>query len=115
MSFNKRLIYYLFGFTIGCFITYFIINQKNTEFNYLPNQRVLNDLKKKKWSFDESFMNIDTIKILDKSKIIFSESEVNIDSCNIYKVKKEKNSQYFFNVKNCSEVVYFYDLRSSSD
>ena len=33
----------------------------------------------------------------------------------IWRVKKEKNSQYFFNVKNCSEVVYFYDLRSSSD
>ena len=60
-------------------------------------------------------MNIDTIKILDKSKIIFSESEVNIDTCNMYKVKKEKNSEYFFYVKSCSEVVYFYDLRSSSD
>ena len=76
---------------------------------------MLNDLKKKKWSFDKSFRNIDTIKILDKSKIIFSESEVNIDTCNMYKVKKEKNSEYFFYVKSCSEVVYFYDLRSSSD
>ncbi len=47
MKFKKRLIYYLFGFIIGLMITIFIIQQKDSEFNYLPNDRVLGDFKKK--------------------------------------------------------------------
>ena len=59
MNFKKRLSYYFFGLLIGGVIVYFITSQKNTEFNYLPNQRVLNDLKKKKWSFDKSFPRLE--------------------------------------------------------
>ena len=47
MKFKKRLIYYFFGFLLGLMITIFIIQQKDTEFNYLPNDRVLGDFKKK--------------------------------------------------------------------
>ena len=116
MSFNKRLVYYFFGFMIGCFITYFIINQKNTEFNYFPNQRVINDLNKKKWGFDLSFKKIDTLNLLAKSKIIFSKSKINMDTCNTYMIKKTINTKsYFFDAKSCSEIVYFSKLRSSSD
>ena len=52
MKFKKRLIYYFFGFLLGLMITIFIIQQKDTEFNYLPNDRVLGDFKKKEWHFD---------------------------------------------------------------
>ena len=73
MKFKKRLIYYLFGFIIGLMITIFIIQQKETEFNYLPNDRVLGDFKKKEWQFDYSFSSYDTINILknDKKNISF--------------------------------------------
>ena len=67
MSLNKRLTYYFFGLSIGCLITYFIVNQKNTEFNYLPNKRVISDFKKKIWEFDNSFINYDTINITNNS------------------------------------------------
>ena len=73
---------------------------------------MLNDLKKKKWSFDKSFMNIDTIKILDKSKIIFSESEVNIDSCNMYKVKKEK-SLSCNKIRHCRDEKFLWEVKKS--
>ena len=46
MSFNKRISYYIFGLLIGLAVVYFITS-KNTEFNYLPTKRVINDLKKK--------------------------------------------------------------------
>ena len=77
MSFNKRLTYYFFGLSIGCLITYFIVNQKNTEFNYLHNKRVISDFKKKIWEFDYSFINYDTVNIINSSKILFSESVIN--------------------------------------
>tara|TARA_Y100000766_G_scaffold249179_1_gene231381 strand:- start:1452 stop:1799 length:348 start_codon:yes stop_codon:yes gene_type:complete len=114
MSFRRRLIYYIFGLSIGCIIAYFIINQKNTEFNYLPNKRVLNDLKKKLWEFDDSFINYDTINITENAKVLFSESTTNIDSCNTYKLKKKFNLKiYTFKAINCDEKVYFKNLSFS--
>ena len=114
MSFNKRLTYYFFGLLIGCLITYFIVNQKNTEFNYLPNKRVISDFKKKKWEFDNSFINYDTINITNNSKILFSESIINKDTCNNYKLQKKLNSKlYTFKAINCHEKVYFEDLNLS--
>ena len=111
MSFNKRLIYYFFGFSIGCCILYFILNQKNTEFNYLPNNRVINDLEKKQWVFDDSFIGHDTINLLNNVKVIFSESKINTDSCNIYKLKKKSDLDAFtFSGMNCDEKVYFMNL-----
>ena len=116
MSFNKRLTYYFFGLSIGCLITYFIVNQKNTEFNYLPNKRVISDFKKKIWEFDNSFINYDTINIINSSKILFSESIINKDSCNTYKLQNNLNSQsYTFKAINCDEKVYFEDLSLSSE
>ena len=111
MNLNKRLVYYIFGFIIGCFITYFITSQKNTEFNYLPNKRVLNNFKKKEWKFDNSFIEFDTINILDKTKIIFSESMINKDSCNKYKMVKKP---YIFEAINCEKIVYFKNFSTSS-
>tara|TARA_B100000945_G_scaffold68058_2_gene51343 strand:- start:2471 stop:2821 length:351 start_codon:yes stop_codon:yes gene_type:complete len=116
MSFNKRLTYYFFGLLIGCLITYFIVNQKNTEFNYLPNKRVISDFKKKKWEFDNSFINYDTINITNNSKILFSESIINKDTCNNYKLQKKLNSKlYTFKAINCNEKVYFEDLSLSPE
>jgi len=116
MSFNKRLIYYFFGFSIGCMITYFIVNQKKTEFNYLPNKRVLNDIKNKEWQFDDSFINYDTINLLENAKILFSESIINIDSCNTYKLTKKFDLRsHNFKAINCDDKVFFNDLSFSSE
>ena len=114
--FNKRLTYYFFGLSIGCLITYFIVNQKNTEFNYLPNKRVISDFKKKIWEFDNSFINYDTINIINSSKILFSESIINKDSCNTYKLQNNLNTKsYTFKAINCDEKVYFVGLSLSPE
>ena len=45
-----RIGYYLFGFTIGLFLLSIIFKGKKTSCNYSPNDRVINDLSKKKWN-----------------------------------------------------------------
>ena len=49
MSFLKRLYFFLFGLSIGIMILIFVINKKDTRFNYSPNKRVLNDIYKKEF------------------------------------------------------------------
>ena len=97
-------------------ITYFIVNQKKTEFNYLPNKRVLNDFKNKEWQFDDSFINYDTVNIITRSKILFSKSVINKDTCNTYKLQNNLNTKsYTFKAINCDEKVYFIDLNLSPE
>ena len=116
MSFNRRLIYYFFGLSIGCLLVFFITNQKNTRFNYLPYDRVIGDFKKKSWEFDESFNNYDTINFLANTKILFSESIIGKDSCSMYKLtKKDDIKLYQMFAYNCGEKVYFKNLSFSSD
>ncbi len=53
MSFIQRLGYYLIGLMIGAFAVYFFLQQKGTQtFCYMPNCRVLKDLRSK--PFDPS-------------------------------------------------------------
>ena len=55
MKLYKRIIYYFFGVLLGSVIVYFITSQKKTTFNYLPQERVLGDFKKKELIFDSTF------------------------------------------------------------
>ena len=111
MSFNKRISYYIFGLLIGLAVVYFITSKKNTEFNYLPTKRVINDLKKKKWVFDETFTNINKDSFLFDIEINFSESLINVDTCNIYQLYKRKKIK--FQARNCTKKVYFSNFSSS--
>ena len=47
MKFKHRLAYYLFGLTMGGFLVVFIFNKRGQDFCYLPNCRVLKDLRTK--------------------------------------------------------------------
>ena len=97
-------------------ITIFIIRQKDSEFNYLPKDRVFGDFKKKEWHFDYSFYSYDTINILKNSKIEFSKSIIGKDSCNIYLLNQNKGSdKFYFNATNCETKVYYTGLRTSSE
>jgi hypothetical protein len=55
MKLYKRIIYYFFGVLLGSTIVYFITSQKKTVFNYLPQERVIGDFKKKELIFDSTF------------------------------------------------------------
>ena len=47
MKLKHRLAYYLFGLTMGGFFVVFIFNKRGQDFCYLPNCRVLKDLRTK--------------------------------------------------------------------
>ena len=74
----------MFGFIFGCLFVLFIYNRKDSEFNYLPNDRVIGDFKKKNIYFDTSFYGLDTMKLLNNSNVIFSKSIINKNDCNNY-------------------------------
>ena len=116
MNFNKRLRLYMFGFIFGCLFVLFIYNRKDSEFNYLPNDRVIGDFKKKNIYFDNSFYAIDTMKLLSNSKVIFSKSIINKNDCNDYFLETIINKvQHSFIAISCKKEVRFKNLTISAD
>ena len=115
MNFNKRLRLYMFGFIFGCLFVMFIYNKKESEFNYLPNDRVIGDFKKKNIYFDTSFYGLDTIRLLNNSKVIFSKSVVNKNNCNDYFLQTVINNvQHNYIAVSCDKEVRFENLIISS-
>ena len=104
MSFLKRLYFFLFGLSIGIIILIFIINKKDTRFNYMPNKRVLNDIYKKKWIFNDKNNSFSKDEFFSNYDVNFSKSNTEIDSCNVYYLESKKNT---FMVKNCINNAYF--------
>ena len=95
MKLYKRIIYYFFGVLLGSVIVYFITSQKKTTFNYLPQERVLGDFKKKELIFDSTFNQSLKNNFFDNElEIIFSKSIIGKDSCNTYHVKIENSGNF---------------------
>ncbi|MEL1244270.1 DUF4258 domain-containing protein [Flavobacterium sp. DGU11] len=83
MKFVHRLAYYLLGFLIGGVFLYFIFAEKRTEFCYMPNCRVLKDIRKKgiqiskqaEATLKEKWVTMDDIKrSLEYGDVDFSKS-----------------------------------------
>ena len=102
-----RLIYYIFGFSIGLIFLFFFFDRKNTSFNYLPSSRVKNNLLSKKINFGEYSKDSALIKnIIKNGQINFSKSKIGLDSCNIYLIaNKNKKSLQIQNCKNKAEII----------
>jgi hypothetical protein len=70
MKFVHRFAYYLLGVVIGGIFLIFIFKEKRTEFCYLPNCRVLKDIRTKglgiapeaKTTLEEKWVTLDDIK-----------------------------------------------------
>ena len=105
MNFTNRLIYFIFGFSIGLIFLFFFFDRKNTSFNYLPSSRVKNNLLSKKINFGEFSKDSALIKnIIRNGKINFSKSKIGSDSCNIYYITNKKSLQ-IQNCKNKAEIL----------
>ncbi len=83
MKFVHRLAYYLLGFLIGGVFLVFIFKEKRTEFCYMPNCRVLKDIRTKGLSISkeadatlkEKWVTLDDIKMsLQHGDVDFSKS-----------------------------------------
>ena len=107
MNFTNRLIYFIFGFSIGLIFLFFFFNRKNTSFNYLPSSRVKNNLLLKEINFGEYSKDSAIIKnIIRNGKINFSKSKIGSDSCNIYYIKNKKSLQ----IQNCNDKAEILNL-----
>ena len=110
MSFLKRLLYYLFGFSIGLIFLFYFMGKKDAKFNYSPNKRVLADIDKKKWVLGEGIDTLQLIngKLIRDFKVDFSRSDVELDSCKIYILKSKLiTEKSYYIVKNCSKSAKF--------
>lgn len=65
MKFHQRLAYYLLGFLIGCIGLYYIFQGRHQEFNYMPNARVLSNLRKKELVISAEAQKQIAAKIID--------------------------------------------------
>jgi len=85
MKFSQRLAYYLLGLMIGSFAVFYFIDQKDTSFCYLPNCRVLKDLRNKPIVFSpetDELLKSKTIT-LDEVKNCLTHGDIDFATSNV--------------------------------
>lgn len=103
MPFLKRLGYFLIGLSIGLiFLTFFLkrkSDETGVEFCYLPNCRVLKELRSKPLVVDPSLGPIaDSLVIkviLEDGDVLFRKSDTKATPCKKYVVRGESGQQEF--------------------
>lgn len=81
MSLIKRIGFYLIGFSLGLVFLAFFFKEKRTEFCYLPNCRVLKEIRSKELTFtpeiqlliDNNTITLEDFKILFWKEILISQ------------------------------------------
>lgn len=110
MSFLKRFGFYLIGLSIGLLFLAFFLRKKaegtGVEFCYLPNCRVLKELRSKPLEFDSTLEEPqDTLAIrhlLREGDVVFGESDPRAKPCGIYVVEGDfEGSHLRLTLKNC--------------
>ncbi|MBU2996188.1 DUF4258 domain-containing protein [Cellulophaga baltica] len=120
MSFLKRLGFFIFGLSIGIvFLTFFFKNkakETGSEFCYLPNCRVLKDLRSKSYSYSDEVTammasgEIDSLTIksfFTDGDVDFNKSDTKSKPCKTYVIEHEntKNEVQFLTVTNCPKKI----------
>jgi len=126
MKFKFRLAYYLFGLFLGIiFLVYFLnakADSRGVEFCYLPNCRVLKELRSKTISYSEkttTILNEDWITIDDIKKsmkygdVDFSKSNQPYKNGRIYIVigKTAQNQEIIITLINYPQKVILDDIK----
>ncbi len=98
MAFLKRLGFYLIGFSIGLIFLFFFLKKKSdesgTSFCYLPNCRVLKDIRSKKLRNTEFTKQLFDSQVLDSTKLknLLLEGEIDFKKSN---TQGESCKQYY--------------------
>ncbi|WP_343486393.1 DUF4258 domain-containing protein [Allomuricauda sp. d1] len=113
----KRIGWYLVGLSIGLVFLMFFLKKKSeetgVEFCYLPNCRVLKDIRSKPLSFSEEVLakmesvqmdSMTIVSFLKDGDIDFAESDAKANPCKLYKINKDFDGRRFtLDVENCNE------------
>ena len=117
MALLKRIIWYLFGVGLGLVLVIFILKQKNggkgVEYCYLPNCRVLKELRSKPLELSVSLQNKDTSGIaqaLLKGDVQFRRSDVHKEPCGEYWILWNQKELQLANCSTAVRVLHWDDL-----
>ncbi|MAW08694.1 MAG: hypothetical protein CMC23_00560 [Flavobacteriaceae bacterium] len=109
MDFSKKIKLFSFGLLLGTFFLITFLNGKKVSCNYGPESRVINNLKQKKWIFENEKIALDSfniIKFLENSKVDFNKSNTKKDSCRVYYLMGVRRyEEIIINAVNCSKIV----------
>ena len=125
MGFLQRLGWYLVGLSIGIIFLVFFLKKKSdetdTQFCYLPNCRVLKDMRSKPLVFgevlDEKFRDTLLVKsFLKAGNIDFGKSDTKSAPCKKYTVKIVIGKvDYTLTAENCVNKVIINNIFQSND
>lgn len=116
MDILRRIGLYLVGLAIGIVIVAYIFKEKETEFCYSPNCRVLKNIRNKKIVYTAKAQKsleehaIDTtninISVFTKGDVLFPKSNTKLDSCKTYAIEGVLNSgKVEVRVENCDSIA----------
>ncbi|WP_196892632.1 DUF4258 domain-containing protein [Aureivirga marina] len=114
MNLFKRLTYFGGGLLMGIFFLFFFLNGKKASCDYLPNDRVLKNIRTKKLHYSEdaqkemSTLQLDTLDIktiLTNGDVDFGRSNTKSKPCRKYIISGMTNSEkeLELTIKNCEE------------
>ncbi len=126
MKFSQRFFYYAIGLSLGCVFVYFISTKKDTQsFDYLPNARVLKNIRLKKNNYspealkDMVNLKLDTTDIhlfLEEGSVDFKHSNIKVDSCKSYQIDALINEQEMtLHVLNCKNTTQIQKIELQQD
>lgn len=111
MAFLKRLGWYLVGVSIGLIFLAFVLKKKGGEngidFCYLPNCRVLKDIRSKNFEFkDKENLKYSDLPsniqiILKDGNIDFGASNTKTAPCKTYEILDDTDENFSISVENC--------------
>ena len=109
MDFSKKIKLFSFGLLLGTFFLITFLNGKKVSCNYGPESRVINNLKQKKWIFENKKIALDSFNVIDfleNSKVDFNKSNTRKDSCRVYYLRGIRQYKgIIINATNCSKIV----------
>lgn len=108
MAFLKRFFWYLLGLGIGLIFLWWIVDKKTNgegiDYCYLPNCRVLKDLKSA--PVMQTSDSLILAELLSNGKVIFSESNTRQEPCKRYVIEKFDRK---YTVERCPEGIQLLD------
>lgn len=125
MAFLKRLGFYLIGFSIGLIFLFFFLKKKSDEtgasFCYLPNCRVLKELRSKPFTYSQQIdqmiyeKTLDSLTInyfLNDGDVNFKKSDTKNKSCKTYLIEGNVEEQLMvLTVKSCDSTTVIEKLQ----
>lgn len=108
MDFIRRMGIFLVGVSIGLVFLAFFFKNKKTEFCYLPNCRVLKDIRNKEIIISSHLQgegySLEVLKpIFFEGEVNFSKSTIGENECNTYLITgtSSRNEKLTLRVDNC--------------